>query len=393
MKRRTFIGSTGASLAALTTKSMAAEKNEKLVSTPAVIMAPRHDGAEIVWGVTRLARGAVEWRDESGATGVFRTDDFGFTPQNARVLKVKLRGLKSGQTYEIRTLTEAIDGSAEKVESPWKSFRTLAEADHSECHFVVWNDTHEHDDTIKKLHEITPKADFLVWNGDTCNNWNREDQLTPILLHPGGCDITNGRPLLLTMGNHDVRGKHAFQISDHIATPENRPYCAFRNGPVAVILLNTGEDKPDDHPSFSGRASFQKHREEQAAWLKEVIARPEIKNAPHKIVFCHLPLRGENEIEKVDYAGGDWDRYARSSRDLWHESLVAWGAQVVISGHTHRQNWIPANADFPYAQLVGGGPKEDNARFIEGKVDGEMLKFTVRDLRGKITFEQKFPRV
>jgi len=65
--------------------------------------------------------------------------------------------------------------------------------------------------------EVTPAADFLVWNGDTCNDWKTSDILVPTLLHPGECDITEGRPLLLTFGNHDVRGPRAFEMPDIVA--------------------------------------------------------------------------------------------------------------------------------------------------------------------------------
>lgn len=49
---------------------------------------------------------------------------------------------------------------------PWKSFRTL-DPSATTTEFVVWNDTHEHDETLRKLHAATPRGDFLIWNGDT----------------------------------------------------------------------------------------------------------------------------------------------------------------------------------------------------------------------------------
>ncbi len=61
--------------------------------------------------------------------------------------------------------------------------------------------------------------------------------------------------------------------------------------------------------------------------------------------------------------------YSKMSRDEWHDALVDWKAQVVISGHMHRTAYLPGNEDFPYAQLVGGGPKPNQATWIEGKAD------------------------
>ena len=66
-----------------------------------------------------------------------------------------------------------------------------------------------------------------------------------------------------------------------VATPNGRPFYAFRSGPLAAICLHTGEDKPDDHPSFRGRVAFDELRREQAEWLAEVIHQPDFRDAPY----------------------------------------------------------------------------------------------------------------
>jgi predicted phosphodiesterase len=270
--------------------------------------------------------------------------------------------------------------------SEWKSFRTL-DSRAAATRFAVWNDTHEHDETIRKLDEKTPREgiDFLLWNGDVCNDWHRETDLAKVLLSPGGRDITDGRPLLPVWGNHDVRGAWAYRMPEFVATPEGRPYYAFRSGPVAAVCLHTGEDKPDAHPSFGGRVAFEAFRREQADWLRSVIRGPELRDAPYRVVFCHIPLRWKEErvLSQSDYEPGNYDAFSRFSREAWHEVLVAWGAQVVVSGHTHRVAWIPASEGFPYAQLTGGGPQEERATWIEGQADSASLTLTVRSLTGE----------
>ena len=362
-----------------------------LLVTPAVVMAPRSDGVEVVWVVARLCRGWVEWSEEGGEVRRQAADDFGFVPQGDSVIRVRLSGLRPGIPHRLRVVVESAEGEKVREESPWKQFRTLDPAADS-AHFVVWNDTHENHETLKRLHQLTPAADFLLWNGDTCNDWHQESWLVPTLLHPAGQDITAGRPLLLSWGNHDVRGKWAFKVKDLIATPHGRPFFAFRSGPVAVVCLHTGEDKPDSHPSFAGRVAFEPLRVEQAAWLKSVTAEPAIRDAPHKVVFCHIPLRWTREPEETRYEAGEYDHFARASREAWHDALVAWGAQVVISGHTHRPAWIPANAEFPYAQMVSGGPRPESAHWIEGKAGADGLNLVMRDLDGGITHDVTLPR-
>lgn len=358
------------------------------MTTPAVHMAPRADGLELVWAVGRLARGWVEWKGADGSTGKAHEDAFGFVPQGDRIVRVRVDGLKPGIAYQLRAVTESGDGAKAREESPWKPFRAL-DAKAAATKFVVWNDTHQNNETIKKLNAVTPPGDFLLWNGDTCNNWITEDLLVPTLLHPAGEDVSAGRPMFVVWGNHDVRGKWAFKMPDLVATPSGRPFYAFRSGPVAFICLHTGEDKPDDHPSFEGRVAFDALRAEQAEWIKKVIQQPEFRDAPYRVVFCHIPLRWKTEKVK-NYADGGYDDYSKRSRDAWHESLVAWKAQIVISGHTHQTAWIPGTSEFPYAQLVGGGPKLQAATVIEGSADAGGLKFVMKNLEGVVVHEASF---
>ena len=343
-----------------------------LVTSPPVVMAPRTDGMEIGWAVTRLSRGWIEF--ENGRdTRVVVQNGWGFVPQGDRVLRVRLDGLEPGTAYRYRTVTEALAGASERVESGWREFRTL-DANAASTRFVVWNDTHAFADSLNSLDKVTPEADFLIWNGDACNStFSSEDRIVPQLYNPGNTDFTAARPLAFCWGNHDVRGTYGFKVSDYMATSDGKPYYAFRSGPVAVVVLNTGEDKADDHPSFKGQIAFDPLRREQGAWLeREVLGRPELRDAPYRVVFCHIPLRWTTEKNTVSA-----DTFSERSRQYWHDALVKWGAQVVISGHTHRPRAIPANADFPYAQLTGGGPQLDIATWIGGEADSRSLRLKV----------------
>lgn len=359
-----------------------------LLKTPAVMMAPRSDGLEVVWAVARLARGWVEWKGPDGTSGRAAEDAFGMVPQAVRVLRVRVAGLRPGTEYQLRAVAEAGDGAPAREEGPWRTFRTL-DPQATTTQFAVWNDTHQWAETLKQLQQTTPPADFLVWNGDTCNNWDQEDWLTPTLLHPGEQDISAGHPLMVVWGNHDTRGKWAFEMPEWVATPSGRPFYAFRSGPVACVCLHTGEDKPDDHPSFGGRVAFDALRREQARWLVETTARPEIRDAPYRVVFCHIPLRAEKEAG-VAYAKGGYDAFSRRSREAWHGALVAWRAQVIISGHTHQPALLPATAEFPYAQLIGGGPQLERATRITGTADATALRLTTHNVAGNILHEAIF---
>jgi hypothetical protein len=359
-------------------------------------MAPRTDGFEVVWGVSRLSRGRLEWQRDDGSHGVFTADPFGIVPQGDHVLRVRASGFESGADLRVRAITESVAPPRERHESEWKAVRTL-DAASGTAHFAVWNDTHQHDDTVQALHAATPEVDVLVWNGDLCNDWTEPSAFVSTVLNPAGIDISAARPLAIAIGNHDVRGTWAYRLSEVVATPEGRPFTAFRIGPVACIVLHTGEDKPDDHPTFEGRVAFEPLRGEQAEWLRKVTARPEMRDAPYRIVFCHIPLRWTDE-RPVDYDNEEWDAFSRMSRDAWHTALVEWGTQLVVSGHTHEPAWIAPTAEFPYGQLVSGGPildpaADEAAAWIEGRATPAELVLTLRDLGGAVVHEVRLEPV
>jgi 3',5'-cyclic AMP phosphodiesterase CpdA len=147
----------------------------------------------------------------------------------------------------------------------------------------------------------------LVWNGDTpAVAFNLPADPPRVLLKQ---DWASTRQLLFVPGNHDVRGACARDIRDCLAAgPEAAlPYnVAWRYGPLALLTLDTGEDKPDAHPVFAGTAAYEPYRARQAAWLREALTRPEIASAPFKVAFCHIPLHGlpkQNDgLSLKDYA-------------------------------------------------------------------------------------------
>lgn len=394
MNRRTFLATMGVASVAAATRETVLKADEpprqvestlttRLVGGTPAVFALRDTGATLVWEINTPARGWVEYGESRDLGLVFRSDEFGFVPHGERVIKVKLRGLKPGTQYWWRSVTVLLSGSEPEV-SPVYSFRTLNPTA-SETRFAVWNDTHDHKETIVKLREFTQAvpSDFLVWNGDVSNNIENVSVIPGLYIHPDRVNLSDGPPIFFSRGNHDVRGLYANQLPDYIDFPGHRSFHAFRSGPLAVIVLDTGEDKPDRHPTFRGIAAFEPMIQEQKRWLARVIQRPAIKNAPYRLMFCHIPLRWSTEKE-VDYDHGGFDWFSRRGREAWNESLVKWGAQAVISGHMHQWACLPKTAEFPYDQIVGGGPQISNATVIRGLANDQEMKITIQGLDGQM---------
>lgn len=90
-----------------------------------------------MWGVSCLAKGWVEVRvhDESSCR-VWRNDGRGFVPHGDEFIRVRVSGLPAGSTVQMRTVTEAMDGSDARHVSPWEDVHLLNN-DASELHFAV----------------------------------------------------------------------------------------------------------------------------------------------------------------------------------------------------------------------------------------------------------------
>jgi hypothetical protein len=251
----------------------------------------------------------------------------------------------------------------------------------------VWNDTHENEATLRALHQSTAaiEPDFLLWNGDQTNDVHFAKDMSGQFLAPLGLNIANRWPLAYVRGNHDVRGPAARHVPDFTGTPGDAFYYAFRSGPVAALVMDTGEDKADDHSYFGGLAAFQQLRERQARWLEGVVKQSWFRQAPFKILFCHLPLWWIRDRQDIE-----WWEFSKVSRDAWLPGLLKGGVSLVISGHTHSAQWMPASASQPLGQLVGGGPQPAGATLIQGTATAQTLNITMAKLDGTVLRNLEF---
>ena len=147
--------------------------------------------------------------------------------------------------------------------------------------------------------------------------------------------------------------------------------------------MDTGEDKADSSRYFGGTAAYAKFQETQAAWLKEIVRADWFTSAPHKVLFCHIPL---------------WFQHPRYSfkghqlcRELWSQTLIDAGVGLVISGHTHTHRWLPRSEDRPIAQLVGGGPNPSSATLIHATADASEMHLRMLKLNGEELADIRLP--
>ncbi len=365
-----------------------------------VLLNPTEDGVSLVCAVNAPATGWVEYGETEALGQRCNGGAEGFLPYEEKALRFQLEGLKPGKKYFYRVHAVAVHfETAYKVQrgaaiaSEVRSFRTL-DSSADTTSFTVWNDTHQNKETLRQLiaqHRENP-ADFLVWNGDVTNDVITEEILIQEYLSPAGEAHADTTPVFFSRGNHDVRGQAARLLSQYAPGLGGKYHYTFRQGPVAAVVLDTGEDKPDDLPVYAGLNNFAAHRAEQRQWLERAIEDPAFKSAPFRIAIMHIPLLWDGEVPErwLEVWGGFKGWICEDGRKQWHELLEKAGVRFIISGHTHRHAWFPANAAHSYGQLTGGGPKPEQATIIRVEADARELRLIVRSLSGEVLLRESF---
>ncbi len=274
--------------------------------------------------------------------------------------------------------------------------------------FCVINDTHRRWESFgpiqDKLAALAPSC--VIWNGDASNSEEKlENQVLIFLDQPiQRKDYAAETPYLFCPGNHDSRGRanrHLERVWMY-RQPEERDVrdwdlgrnFAVRMGEIALIGLDTAEDKLDSNPLYAGLFNSEPYREAQTRWLRDALRRKDFAQAPYIVAFCHIPLYDDNPVNNPgDCAPDDTDpRYTtdyalwqRTCGRMWGPLLQKAGCQLVITGHQHRYRYLAPNSDHSWAEIIGGGPEMKPAdRFptlIEASVEKGVLTVRVHNLR------------
>ncbi len=402
--------------------------SELLIDSEPMLQNYAEDSMGVAFSVTANANGYVIYGlqpDLSDGKKVY-CGGFRVTGMNPDVMQVRLTGLSPATTYYYRVGADRIDYADAyhmKITGNHElpriySFRTAGVE--AENHFCVINDTHTHWDAMAKLTAmIRPLApSCVVWNGDTCNTSETMEALKRTFLKPDMPlkDYAATVPYMLVPGNHDSRGlaNRSLERVWMFRQPEERASrdwdlgrnFAVRMGDIAMIGLDTAEDKQDTNPIFANLFSSAEYRKAQVAWLADALQKPEIASAPYLVAFCHIPLFDDNpkanpgdvmpddrdKRYSVDYA--EWQR---TCARLWSPLLESAGCQVVITAHQHAYRFDAPAEGRSWAQIVGGGPEgtdasaRDAATLMDCDIHGGKLRIRVYNaVNGKLIDKHKF---
>lgn len=218
-----------------------------------------------------------------------------------------------------------------------RTFHTLP-SEATEFSFYVLSDLHTNIKYLRRAMSLRQpqEAAFLMLLGDyPAQTSVGENALLQSLIQPiqnatqtRSCDL----PIVTLAGNHDELGLYAKAFYKLFRHPSGRTWYTFSCGNVFFIVLNSGNDHPDPSDDvFHANASMIA---EEAAFVKEVVASPEYRQAGHRVLSIHIPpvLPAETAI------------VTPLLEPLVHAEVKP---DVMLCGHTHHYAKVVNNAFAP----------------------------------------------
>lgn len=344
------------------------------------LLAPGETSMTVVWITDTPCHSRVEYGAGGELSLTAEPHEHGLVPIGTRHV-VHLTGLQPGTTYNYRAVSTRVVRMKQywpekglPVESPVYSFTTL---DRSRAHvsFSVITDTHEDVRRINGLFAQIdwPATDFLVHGGDAFGGIDTEEHLFSVWLDPTIKALDYRKAMVFVRGNHEMRGSFARKLYDYVPAPEGRYYYSRDHGPMHLIVLDTGEDKPDDTNVYAGLNRMVPYREEQLRWFRDqVAANPRISEAPFRVILMHQPSFG----------------WVADRNQAWVEVANQAKVDLIISGHRHRFSWTaPGERENQYHHLVLG---QDQVAQVD--VSSRELKVTVKGIDGALVDTRVIPR-
>lgn len=298
---------------------------------------------------------------------------------------VEVKGLEPGTSYRYRLCGKVV--AEERSAYDIRYGRTAANKDIYKvrtldskapvCRFSMVNDMHFHDDRYAALLKDVDAsvADFVVLAGDIVSYADRIDTLIRHTFGPVAKQAS-GIPFFFARGNHEGRGTEWYKVPAVFPTTSGEFYYTFRQGPVAFVVLDAGEDKPDSNVEYFGQAQYDEYRQVELEWLKQVVKEEPFASAPVKVCIIHIPTFRDKDA---------W--YAqRWISENFTPVLNEAGIDLMLSGHHHRH--IVAGRgehgnDYPIVV-------NSNTERLDFESDGESMHLRFYDEDGKMTREHVF---
>lgn len=226
--------------------------------TPAYLQNPSADAMTVMWITSVPCRSWVEFGTDPDRLQPVRSYDEGMMVANRKINKIRLEDLRPGTKYYYRACSQQIlhYGSYKKefgdtIRMPLASFTTWDERD-KDYTILVFNDIHKKTELFKHLMSLVGNEpyDLVIFNGDCFDDPEKESDIVDVLTEYCKSYGSDCIPSVFMRGNHEIRGACSVVLWDYLSKAGEHSYTAFTMGDTRFVLLDCGEDKPDDtlHP-------------------------------------------------------------------------------------------------------------------------------------------------
>lgn len=340
---------------------------------------PGTDEMTVMWLTNVPARSWVEYGTDPDNLKRARAFLEGEMVANNKINRIHLTDLKPGTKYYYRAVSQEITRYSsyykefgDTVRTKLKSFTTWSD-NIKDFRVIVYNDIHSNMAMFNKLHSLveTKPYDLVIFNGDCFDDVEVENDILDRLLTYTPKIKSDEIPSIFIRGNHETRGEYSQHLWDYLGRMGGRSYSSFSLGDTRFVLLDCGEDKPDDHWVYYDMNDFTQHRLDQAEFLKQELKSKAFKKANKRILIHHIPLFGEN-----------LDKYTPCS-DLWIPVIEKAPFNVSLNAHTHRFELIEKGKyknNFPV--IIGGGNREPSGTVMVLDKKGSNLRLEVYNSAG-----------
>lgn len=355
-------------------------KASEVMRTIPYLQNPGTDEMTVMWLTHVPARSWVEYGTDPDHLQRARTFLEGEMVANNKINRIRLTDLKPGTKYYYRAVSQEITRYSsyykefgDTVRTDLKSFTTWSD-DIRDFRVIVYNDIHSNMAMFDKLHTLVEDKpyDLVIFNGDCFDDVEVENDILDRLLIYTPKIKSDEIPSIFIRGNHETRGEYSQHLWDYLCRMGGKSYSSFSLGDTRFVLLDCGEDKPDDHWVYYDMNDFTQHRLDQAEFLKQELKSKAFKKANKSILIHHIPLFGEN-----------LDKYTPCS-ELWIPIIEKAPFNVSLNAHTHRFEVIEKGAyrnNFPV--IIGGGNREPSGTVMVLDKKGNQLRLEVFNAAGE----------
>lgn len=299
---------------------------------------------------------------------------------------IRLENLEKGKEYEYRILSKEIHNFqpykvvfGDSIATQWYKFSTI-NPDKKGASIFITSDIHG---DAKKLEKLLTLADYKTCNaffyaGDMMNYIDQPETPFTSFIDTSVKLFASSIPFEAVRGNHETRGSLARTYSFFFPKKDNKIYGSYLLGDIMIVMLDSGEDKAEDHWVYAGLTDYEAYRNEQAEWLKKLVQTKEYKKARYRIVISHFPMvmAQQWKDEKTWYG---WEDAIRKFRPILNDAKI----NLLISGHTHRYFYHDKETDGNLFPVIEQGYNNATRLDIE---DGK-IHVSIIDLQGNKLLE------